>query len=183
MRFRSLKWRWIALAIAVWMTAQPASATILSIPFFSQLDPRWFSKTLCNTVSMAMALAYRGAPVDPGKLRAWLNANKGYSNDGEKGPVNYKIACNYMGTHWLDYLGPSTLPDLKTLNQEMGSGKILISESHRFAIHWVIIRGVSADGTKGYYWDPWDTVPTTRLIGDGWVNQGNLVQVFSVPAH
>jgi uncharacterized protein YvpB len=181
MRRRALKCKVLAAVLAVVFAAQPAWAAILSIPFFSQLDPRWSNRTICCTVSMAMALAYRGAPVDPARLIAWLKKSKGYSGDHDSAPVNWNVAVNYNGTHWLNYQGQSTLPNLQTLKHDIDNGKIIISMSKRFAIHWVIIRGVSADGTKGYYWDPWDNVPTTRLIGDGWVNPGISTRVFTVP--
>jgi hypothetical protein len=181
MSIRSRNWRYVAAFLAVCLTAQQASANILAIPFFSQRDPRWFNTTICCTVSMAMALAYRGAPVDPAKLIAWLKANKGYSADGASGPVNWKIACTYQGKQWYYYVGQSKLPDLPTLAGEINSGKVIISMSNRFHPHWVIIRGVSADGKTGYYWDPWDTTPTTRQIGDGWVQKGNTIEVLQIP--
>src|SRR5262249_20229039 len=136
MKLRSLKGMVIATVLVTCLLAQPASAKVLSIPFFSQLDPRWKNYTICATVSMAMALAYRGATVDPPKLIAWLNANKGYSYDGLNGPVNWKIACTYQGKQWLNFVGESKLPQLPQLKQEIDNGKIYISMSNRFHPHW-----------------------------------------------
>jgi uncharacterized protein YvpB len=181
MKMHSRTWKVLAAALAIGVAGQQASATVLSIPFFSQRDPRWFNKTICCTVSMAMALSYRGAAVDPSTLIKWLKANKGYSPDHASGPVNWSIACNYQGRHWYTYMGQSKLPDLATLSNDINSGKVIISMSNRFHPHWVIIRGVSADGKTGYYWDPWDTTPTTRTIGDGWVDQGNTIEILQIP--
>ena len=181
MSLRSWKWKIVAAFLALCLTAETASAKVLGIPFFSQLDPRWKSGTICATVSMAMALAYRGANVDPAKLITWLKANKGYSSDGLNGPVNWKIACTYQGKQWLNFVGESKLPQLPQLKQDIDNGKIYISMSNRFHPHWVIIRGVSDDGKTGYYWDPLDTVPTTRTIGDKWVKPGLTCEVFSIP--
>jgi hypothetical protein len=105
---RSLKCKAAAAVLIVALGVQPAAATVLSIPFFSQLDPRWANATICCTVSMAMALAYRGANVDPPKLINWLWWNKGYTGNVVF-PVNFKVAVNYQGKHWLDYDGQSTL--------------------------------------------------------------------------
>jgi hypothetical protein len=178
---RLRKWQVVAVFLAVGLAAQQASATVLAIPFFSQRDPRWNNWTICCTVSMAMALAYRGAAVDPPTLINWLNAHNGYSWDGKQGPVNWKIACTYQGKQWYNYVGESKLPDLATLNSWINNKRVIISMSNRFHPHWVIIRGVSNDGKTGYYWDPWDTTPTTRMIGDGWVNQGNIVEILQIP--
>jgi uncharacterized protein YvpB len=177
---RSLKGKAVAGLLIVALGAQSASATMLSIPFFSQLDPRWWNPTSCCTVSMAMALAYRGANVDPAKLMSWLQANGGYTGNIAF-PVNFNVAVNYQGRHWLNYEGQSTLGTVAQINQQYNNGKIIISMSKRFSIHWVIIRGTSADGKTAYYWDPWDTTPTTRMVGDGWVNPGITCEVFSIP--
>jgi uncharacterized protein YvpB len=177
---RSLKSTILALLLIAVLGTRPASADVLSIPFFSQLDPRWSNPTICCTVSMAMALAYRGAPVDPAKLIAWLKKNNGYTGSVSF-PVNFKIAVNYQGKHWLDYDGQSTLGTVAQIDQQIKNGKIIISMSKRFLIHWVIIRGTSADGKTAYYWDPWDKTPTVRMVGDGWVNPGNVCEVFSIP--
>ncbi len=178
---RSLKWKAAAAVLIVALAVRPASAQVLSIPFFSQLDPRWANTTICCTVSMAMALAYRGANVDPLKLINWLWNNWGYTGNVAF-PVNFKVAVNYQGKHWLDYDGQSTLGTVQQIDQQTKNGKIIISMSKRFWIHWVIIRGTSADGKTAYYWDPWDKTPTTRMVGDGWVNPGNICEVFSIPA-
>ena len=179
---RSVKCKTAAVLLVVVLGAQPAFATVLSIPFFSQLDPRWSNPTICCTVSMAMALAYRGANVDPAKLINWLWANKGYTGNVAF-PVNFKVAVNYQGKHWLNYDGQSTLGTVAQINKQTSNGKIIISMSKRFWIHWVIIRGTSADWKAAFYWDPWDTTPTTRMVGDGWVNPGNVCEVFSIPAN
>src|SRR5262249_5134209 len=107
-RIGGFKSKVAALILAIVLAAQPAWATILSIPFFSQLDPRWWSPTTCATVSMAMALSYRGANVDPHKLFVWLQQNHGYVNDVVS-PVNWEVATHYQGTHWLQYQGVGTL--------------------------------------------------------------------------
>ncbi|HLJ10275.1 MAG TPA: C39 family peptidase [Planctomycetaceae bacterium] len=175
---RAMKWKVAAVLVAACLVTQPAWAKILSIPFFSQLDPRWSNSTICATVSMAMALAYRGAPVDPPKLIAWLQHNNGYTWDITS-PVNWEVATHYQGKHWLQYNGVSTLGSPQQIAKDIDSGKIIISMSKRFWIHWVIIRGVSSDG-KAYYWDPWDKTPTQRVVGDGWVNPGISTRVFTV---
>jgi uncharacterized protein YvpB len=180
-RLDSLKSKVFAGLLIVALGAQPASATVLSIPFFSQLDPRWANGTICCTVSMAMALAYRGANVNPATLITWLWNNNGYTGNVAF-PVNFKVAVNYQGKHWLNYDGQSTLGTVPQIDQQTKNGKIIISMSKRFWIHWVIIRGTSADGKTAYYWDPWDTTPTNRTVGDGWVNPGNICDVFSIPA-
>jgi uncharacterized protein YvpB len=176
---RSLKLKMATALLIVALGIKPASATVLSIPFFSQLDPRWANPTICCTVSMAMALAYRGANVDPLKLINWLWWHNGYT--WGLAPVNFKVAVNYQGKHWLDYVGQSTLGTVAQIDQQTKNGKIIISMSKRFPIHWVIIRGTSTDGKTAYYWDPWDKTPTTRTVGDGWVNPGNICHVFSIP--
>lgn len=179
-RIGGFKSKVAAAMLAIVLAAQPAWATILSIPFFSQLDPRWWSPTTCATVSMAMALSYRGANVDPRKLFLWLQQNNGYVNDIVS-PVNWEVATHYQGTHWLQYQGVGTLGSIPQINNDINSGKIIISMSKRFPIHWVIIRGVSADGKTAYYWDPWDKTPTQRKVGDGWVNPGIATRVFTIP--
>jgi uncharacterized protein YvpB len=181
MSHRTRKCYVVAAFLALVFLAQQASATVLAIPFFSQRDPRWNNHTICCTVSMAMALAYRGAAVDPPTLINWLQKHKGYSHDAQHGPVNWKIACTYQGTQWYNFVGESKLPDLATLNQMINNRQVIISMSNRFHPHWVIIRGVSNDGKNGYYWDPWDTTPTTRMIGDGWVNTGNIIEILQIP--
>ena len=152
---------------------------MLSIPFFSQLDPRW-DQTLCATVSMAMALSYRGASVDPGKLEDWLWRHNGYFI-GHNPFSPWAMATNYNGTHWLNYSGVGTLGNVEQISNDINSGQIIISMSKRFPIHWVIICGVSSDGTKAYYWDPWDATAKQRLVGDGWVNPGISTRVFTIP--
>ena len=179
-RIYRFKWKAIAILLAVCFAAQPARAAILSIPFFSQLDPRWANPTICATVSMAMALAYRGANVDPAKLIRWLQQNNGYVLNVVS-PVNWEVATHYQGTHWLLYQGTGTLGSVSQINSDINNGKIIISMSKRFPIHWVIIRGVSADGKTAYYWDPWDKTPTQRTVGDGWVNPGIATRVFAIP--
>lgn len=176
----SVKCKAVAIALCLCLVAQHAWATILSIPFYSQLDPRWWSPTTCATVSMAMALSYRGANVDPRKLFVWLQQNHGYTSDIVS-PVNWEVATHYQGKHWLQYQGVGTLGSVSQIDKDIKSGKIIISMSKRFPIHWVIIRGASADGKTAYYWDPWDTAPTQRTVGDGWVNPGIATRVFTIP--
>jgi uncharacterized protein YvpB len=177
----SLKGKAAAAIMIVALAAQPASATVLSIPFYSQLDPRWANGTICCTASMAMALSYRGANVNPATLIAWLWKNNGYTGSVAF-PVNFKVAVNYQGKNWLTYDGQSTLGTVPQIGQQIANGKILIASSKRFLIHWVVIRGTSADGKAAYYWDPWDKTPTIRTVGDGWVTPGNICEVFSIPA-
>src|SRR5260370_36887076 len=131
MGIRSRKWKFVAAFLAVAPVAEQASATVLGIPFFSQNDPRWKNGTICCTVSMCMALAYRGAAVDPPTLIGWLKANRGYSSDGKQGPVNWKIACTYQGKQWYNYVGESKLADLATLNSLIDSKHVVISMSNR----------------------------------------------------
>ena len=171
-------WKALTVVAVVLCLVQPALAAIFSIPFFSQRDARWYMPTGCATTSMAMALAYRGSGADPGKLDAWLKKNGGYDSNGL---LRWDVGCKYNGTQWLKYDGRGTLADLKTLSQQLDSGKIVIAESKRFPSHFVIIRGVTPDGTVGYYWDPWDTAATQRRVGDGSVNVGAGTRVFSKP--
>src|SRR5262245_19263870 len=112
-----LKRKAVAVVLILALAVQPASAAVLSIPFFSQLDPRWWNPTICCTVSMAMALAYRGANVDPAKLITWLRANRGYTGSVSF-PVNFNVAVNYQGKHWLNYEGQSTLGSVQQIDQQ-----------------------------------------------------------------
>ena len=181
--------RIIALALIAVMClgllASAVYAAIYSIPFFSQRDARWSGNRLgtcsttigekgCAVTSMAMILAYRGAPVDPGKLNAWLTSNNGYASGCL---IKWDVATRYNCRSWLGYQGSSTLPDLKTLSSLMANRKLIISTSYRGGSHFTVILGVAQDGT-GYYWDPWDLSPTCRRVNDGWVNVGNPTQVF-----
>lgn len=181
-KFRSIARKTVLVLLAAVVMVRPASAHVLSIPFYSQLDPRWANGTICQTVCMAMALAYRGAPVDPPKLIAWLQKNNGY-NWSFVHPVKFNVAVNYQGKHWLNYDGPSTLGTAPEIAKQIDGGKIIISMSNRFNPHWVIIRGVSADGKTAYYWDPLDKTPVQRQVGDGWVSPGLATEVLSIPAN
>ena len=51
MGIRSRNWKFVAAFLTVAFVAQHASATVLGIPFFSQLDPRWKNGMICATVS------------------------------------------------------------------------------------------------------------------------------------
>lgn len=64
-----------------------------TVPFFTQFDCAWGSRNLgtasrtlsqagCAITSIAMVLKFYGRDMDPGKLDAYLDANKGYVGNG-----------------------------------------------------------------------------------------------------
>ncbi len=188
------KWRMLPAVLAAVLAAfgvtQIAKAAVYSISFFSQRDTAWSANTLgtttdtiatqgCAVTATAMALKYRGANLDPGKLNAYLTKNGGIAG----GVLDWASAAKYDGTQWLKYQGKGSIPDLKSLSRDLDSGKLIIAESKRFGsqTHFVMLRGVTPDGTQGYYWDPYDTTATQRRIGDGWVNVGAGTRVFTKP--
>lgn len=187
--FHNSKWKVLIAAIAVGFVAEPLAAAIFSVPFQSQRDSRWSGKKLgtcsstigsegCAMTCVSMLLSFRGANVDPAKLNTWLTTNAGYSNGCV---IRWDVAARYSGTQWMRYQKAATLPDLKTLSKELDGGKFIIAQSKRFPAHFVVIRGVTPDGTVGYYWDPQDATATQRRIGDGWVNVGAGTRVFTKP--
>lgn len=183
------KWFPWCVPFLLLLVASVVSAAILSVPFYSQKDSQWASQKLgtsnltmggysCAVTSMAMALKFRGADVDPGKLNQWLTANGGYSGGNL---VDWAKAAKYGGTQWLRFENTGSLGSLSEINSQIANRKLIIAMSNRFpgSTHFVVIRGATPDGTAGYYWDPWDTSATQRRIGDGWVNSGNSTRVFS----
>lgn len=176
----------VAFAFAS-MVCVAVYATILSIPYFSQLDSRWSGVTVpgsggtiktkgCAVTSTAMGLAFRGADVDPGKLCRWLSSNGGFTSDGK---IIWDVAGRYNGRRWLTYESSGQIISLADLSRQIDNRKLIIAESNRFRSHFVIIRGVTPDGKYGYYWDPADLSATQRRIDDGYVNIGAGTRVFS----
>lgn len=100
-----------------------------AVPYYAQFDPRWKSRRLgdsssisaagCAVTSLAMVLAYYGRNVDPGKLDAFLDQNKGY--DGNS--VYWQRA--------LDYRPTGTGPGLRYVEKRDGSAATLIPEIDR----------------------------------------------------
>ncbi len=163
-----------------------ASAAIYSIPFFSQRNAAWSGQKLgtststigsagCAMTCVASVLKYRGADVDPGKLNMWLTKNGGYSNGNL---IVWDKAATYNGTRWLTYEGGGTLGSLSQISSQLAQRKLIIAKSKRFAEHWVVIRGVTPDGTQGYYIDPYDLTIQQCRIGDGLVNVGTSTRVY-----
>ena len=179
-------WRGSVMAVLMLVVATTVSAAILSIPFFSQRDSAWSGQKMngttttlddkgCATTSMAMLLRFRGADVDPGKLNTWLNSNSGYDGSLQ---IRWDKAAAYKGTNWLTFEGTGRISSLADLSRQLDNRKLIIAKSTRFSSHFVAIRGVTPDGTQGYYWDPYDTTATQRRIGGGWVNIGADTRVF-----
>jgi hypothetical protein len=68
-------------------------ATRTSVPFYCQADARWAKHTIggsgetirrvgCTLCCLAMALQYRGFPVDPAELNGMLKRHRGYTSRG-----------------------------------------------------------------------------------------------------
>ena len=157
--FRKLKFSVPALALLVMFGVTTVFGAILSIPFFSQIDPAWSGQKMgatqstigpkgCATTSVAMLLRLRGADVDPGKLNAWLNKNGGYTSDLS---LDWSKAVKYNGTQWLTYDGRGTLGSLAEVSKQLANRKLIIAQSTRYPSHFVVIRGVTPDGKVGYY--------------------------------
>lgn len=171
--------------------AQEALAGVLSIPFFSQRNSRWASNKLgtsptdtignagCAVSSVAMALRFRGADVDPAKLNRWLTDNGGYV---DQDVIRWDVAAGYKSVcGWMSYEGGGSLSSVSQLKAQIDGRRLVIAKSSRTGQHWVIIRGYSGYGTRWsdyLYADPWDQTLTDRRIGDGWVSQGNVTRVY-----
>lgn len=184
--FRKLKFSVPVLALLVMFDVTTVFGAILSVPFFSQRDAAWSRQKLgtststigsagCAMTCVASELKFRGADVDPGKLNTWLTKNGGYSNGNL---IAWDKAATYNGTRWMTYEGSGTLGSLADISSQLAQRKLIIAKSKRFSEHFVVIRGVTPDGTQGYYWDVYDSVVTQRRIGDGWVDIGASTRVY-----
>ena len=184
------KYARLAVMCLVFAISKDTFGGILSVPFFSQLDPQWKNQLLgssndtlgskgCAVTSMAMILKYRGAPCDPGKLNIWLKNNQGYSGGNL---IIWSKAAGYLNASWMKYEGTGRIESLFRLSEQIDSRRLIIAESKRFSgrTHFVVLFGVSTDQRTGFYWDPIDppATSTIRKIGDGWVNIGAGTRVF-----
>lgn len=170
---------------------QYASAGVLSVPFFYAKDGRWannqmgssgttIGKSGCAITSVAMLMAYRGIPVDPGKLNAWLSRNGGYSSDGS---LKWASAANFGSMCWsgFGWLGTSTLTSPLDTKRSIDSGQLLVVASARFSPHWVVLVGYTGQGTNWsdfVYRDPADSRATDRRVNDGWVQPRAATRVY-----
>jgi Peptidase_C39 like family len=168
-------------------------ATYQAWTHFSQLTGPWKNDKIGSSsnkmkndgsviTSLAMALAFAGADVDPGSLNAWLKANNGFT-DGST--VKWKTAAAYDGPQGIDYLGPNKITTMAKLRQTLDQGRIVLARSNRYDnnSHWVVIRHYTGNGnswSKFHYWDPADPVAIDRTMGDGWVKTGAKTRVYSI---
>jgi hypothetical protein len=177
------------------LLASTATAAVNQVPFFSQRDSRWARQQLgtcsgdtigsagCAITSVSMFVAARGSVVDPARMNTWLTNNRGYV-DGCS--LIWSRAADYDGTGGLTWVGTGTLSTPASLKSAVDSGRLVVMKSNRFAAagisHWVALRGYNNAGTVWsdfVYWDPWDTLPTTRRIGDSsWVVSGAATRIY-----
>jgi hypothetical protein len=162
---------------------------VLSIPHFSQLDSAWAKNRLgtctttiaaegCALTCTAMALAYRGAVVDPGSLNSWLTKNNGYVSGCL---IAWGTAANYGNACRLGYAGSGSLPSASNLKSLIDGRYIVIVKSNRFATHFAIIIGYRTTGktlSDFIYLDPADTSRIERRCDDGWVTTGNSTRLY-----
>jgi len=129
-------------------SAQLQANVKLSAPMMKQCDSRWgknrlgtSSKTLCQSgcaiSSIAMALASRGASVNPGTLNDWLIHNSGYVN----GNLLAWGAVNKFGkmTLFNYYRGAGSL-SVANLKSFVNSGYPVVINV-RSGGHWVLVTG------------------------------------------
>jgi hypothetical protein len=162
--------------------------------FYSQRDANWKGDTLgtcngdtigtqgCAMTAMSMGLRHSGANVDPRGLNNWLRNQSGYSQGCL---IIWSAAANYPGSG-LVWGGTGTLSSASALKNALDTNKLVIAMSKRFASHFGVIRGYDGSGgnwSDFYYWDPWDTSPIDRRVGDGWVQAGNSTRLFTVNAN
>ncbi len=132
----------------------------------------------CLMTCVAMGLKSRGADVSPANLNKWLRDNSGFQNGCL---INCSTAATYDGTGGLTWVGTGTLKTPADLKKVCDEAKYVIARSSRFSNHWGAIRGYRNDGSRWsdfLYWDPWDTTPTTRQLGDGWIGAGAETRIF-----
>lgn len=185
------------LVVMFAIVSSAAYAALTPIPFRSQSDWRWSCNQMgsCSTDSMGkcagkspsgcavtsvwMLLEYSCSYGDPGRYDAWLTTNGGFSNGCF---MNWSVSDRYDGPYGLVYVGSGSLSTPAALKQLVDAGRLIVMKSNRFSSHYVALRGYTGAGTNWSdfaYWDPWDTLPTDRRIGDnGWVVAGKATQIY-----
>jgi hypothetical protein len=121
----------------------------LSVPAFSQDDPRWSHQFLgptnetlgvegCTLTSIVMVLNFYGVKTDPLLLNEYLFANRGYNNEGY---LSFADVCPYTsGKIRLAYRG---WPSYAKLDESLLAGHPVIVQLPRpgGAMHFVVVVG------------------------------------------
>jgi hypothetical protein len=165
---------------------------VLSGRFFSQNDSAWAGELLgscggttigsagCALAATAMAASAHGLTVDPSALNAFLEARDGYE-DGCS--LKWAAAAEFDGPGGFRFVEAGEMGSLDALRGHLDAGHLVVVKSRRFRNrdHWVFVTGYTESGTSWHhftYWDPWDTMATTRAMSDGNVVIGAPIRVF-----
>lgn len=156
----------LELAIVFILMAHNASVLAdrsLSVPFFSQRDPKWADKFLdnspftiggdgCALTSTAMVVCYYGVDTDPSRLNDALTPIGGIDRNGILHWEKVPDVCGGKVT----WIGRVDLPDWNRINSEIDQGYPVIADVRipSEEQHFIVIWGKA--GSNYYFYDPYD---------------------------
>ncbi|MBN2394245.1 MAG: C39 family peptidase [Anaerolineae bacterium] len=165
------------------------------MPYFSQCDSQWGNEQLggctdeticsagCAMSSVAMALKYYGAIVDPSQLNTWLTNNCGYIYR-DSNNISHCGGCNIVWGTAANYatgVSVSLIWDnnFQTLRQTLDSGKPVLVRV-RNNEHSVVVTGYSGNNPYTYYINDPASRTKTTLADYGNTFSGPMV-IYSGP--
>jgi len=151
---------------------------------FSQRDERWAKDKLgtsvltlgeagCLVSAVAALLASQGVDTDPGRLNAWLTANRGYVS----GNLFVYAAVEQFGCRFHELIRCYQTPaPVARLRDALGGGAAVLvcvdwTPGGRFQQHWVWLTALGE--RSGHVMDPWqmpgyELVGLDRYLAEGW---------------